>query len=353
MFDARLAGSRSPSWEVRLLSSDDEDLGALDGVVGGSVEIAPFERLGGSASLTIDDRGQGIDWLRNRAMIVYDPGIFGVDPWPMGVYLFTSPTLKNDGMKATFSVGMLSKMAIIDEDCLEHATTFPAETPIIPAVVDLIHASGEDRIAVTPSDAVLRSAVDFEAGESILTVINALLGAAGYWALSVNLAGQFVIEPYVDPASREPVWSFASGGRAIHRAAWSHDQDLASIPNKTIVTATGTGDEAGIVGVATNENPESDFSYQGRGGRWITRTYQGEFSSQEIANAAAQKYLLDAMAPISHYELEHAILPLNGHDAVDFQPSGISARATVQRISIGSLTFDAHAKTTLRQGGIL
>ena len=91
----KLARNRSPRWRFTLLDDQDVELRDLRGVVTSSGEIAPRERLGGSASLVLDDRGDGIDWMKHRVRVTYDPGIVGVEPWPMGTYVFASPVKRH------------------------------------------------------------------------------------------------------------------------------------------------------------------------------------------------------------------------------------------------------------------
>ncbi|WP_228407299.1 hypothetical protein [Leucobacter muris] len=153
------AGPRRPRWRYLLLDNTDQPLRALDGIASGSCEVAATTRLGGSAQLTIDERGQDIDWMRHRIQITYDPGLRGIDPWPIATMLFTSPRTITRDDRTTHTVDLLSKMSIIDEDTVETRYSLPAGTPIIPTVVALIESTGETRIATTDSDTALAAAM--------------------------------------------------------------------------------------------------------------------------------------------------------------------------------------------------
>lgn len=346
--DARLHGPRRPSWEYLLLNDLDIPIRALDGVTGGSVEVSATTRLGGSARLTLDDRGQGIDWMRHRLQIRYNPGIRGVDPWPVGTYLFTSPSMTRHDDRITYQVDLLSKLAILDEDTVEDRYSLAAATPIIPTVVSLIESTGETRVAVTESEATLSGALMWEAGTPRLTIINDLLQAAGYWALWVDGAGQYRVEPYTAPGDRATVWEFAAGETAIHEPGWSREQDLSTVPNRAVIVGQGTDDTPPLVGVATNENPESPYSYQARG-RWITRTETGvEAADQAVIDQLAQRRLVDAMSPVAKLSVSHAIVPLSPNDVVDFQSGAHQARATVQQMTL-DLNFDGQCRAEWRE----
>lgn len=342
-------GPRKPRWRFRLLDRADQELGLLDGVKGGSVDTVALSRLGGSGSLTIDERGQDIDWMSHRVQCVYDPGIPGVEAWPLATMMFTSPRMAKTPTHVTFEVTLLSKMAVIDEDTTEAVFSLDAGTPIIPAVVSLIQSAGETRISATPSDATLSNPLVWEAGESKLTIINDLLDAAGYWSLWCDGSGQFRVEPYRLPSERPVSFDFTAGPKAIHRASWVREQDLASVPNRFLVIGQGSDEEPPLVGIATNEDPESPFSYQSRG-RWITAKDEGvEGDSQEVFDLLAQRRLLDAMSPVGKLAVEHALVPLDPNQVVRFQPRGYPARrATVQSMKV-SFGFGAHVSAEWRE----
>ena len=341
-----LTGARKPRWSYMLLNSEDEPLGALDGVSGGSLEVNANSRLGGSASLTIDERGQGIDWLTHRVKVTYDPGT-GDDAWGMGVWQFTSPTTTTDDAVTTHSVELLSKMAAIDEDSVADRYSLAAGTQIIPAVLTLIRSTGETRIAATDSDATLTNPMVWEAAESKLTIINDLLEAAGYWSLWCDGEGQFRVEPYTPPGDRPTSWVFEAGEAAIHESGWSREQDLSAIPNRFVVVGQGDEETPALVGVAQNDDPESPFSTVSRG-RVITRSEEGVEGTQQVLDQLAERRLRDAMSPVASLNVTHAILPLDPNDVVDFFARGHSARATVQKMTY-QMSFEGQCVAEWRE----
>lgn len=342
-------GPRRPTWRFRLLDRDDHDLGVLDGVKGGSVEVAALSRLGGSASITIDDRGQGIDWMSHRLQVVYNPGITGADPWPIATMLFTAPRRRQYETHAVHEVTLLPKMAVIDEDTVDGVYALAAGTEIIPTVVALIQSTGETRIAATASDATLTNALVWEAGTSKLTVINDLLQAAGYWSLWCDGGGLFRVEPYRLPTERPTSFEFAAGQASIHWPEWDREQDLSSVPNKFLVIGQGTDTAPPLVGTALNEDTNSPFSYQARG-RWITATETGvEGDSQAVFDQLAQRRLLDAMSPVGKLTVTHGIVPLEPNQRVTFRPQSFASRsATVQRMTY-DLAMDGQCKAEWRE----
>lgn len=330
MADA-LTGSRVSGWEVWLLDGLDRRLRLLDEVEGGDLEIAALSRLGASGTLSLENTRGDVNWLRHRVQCIYDPGITGVSAWPVATMLLSSPTYSYDEEGLGYSVTLLSKLAVLDEDGLEATLSLPEGTPIIPTVVALIQSSGEARIAATLSDAALRSPKVYESGESKLTVINDLLDTAGYWSLWCDGAGQFRVEPYVDISSRPVARRFDSGEyTSILLPEWEQEQDLSSVPNKVIVIGQGDDENPPLIGIATNEDPTSPFSYQARG-RWITRVERDvDGADQAVFDQLAQRLLVSGMSPVSRMTVRHAIVPLDPNALVRFEPVGASPRlATV------------------------
>lgn len=328
--------ARKPRWTHYLLNESDEPLGTLDGVTGGSITVQGLTRLGGHGTLELDDRGQGIDWMKHRVQSVYDPGVQGVDPWPVATMRLSSPGEKHDGFVTGYSVGLLPKTVVIDEDAFPSMFSLKKGANIVDAVVSVIRSTGEERIAVTPSDATLSNPQSWDAGVSKLTIVNELLEAAGYWSLWADGGGQFRVEPYTEPGERPLAYSFVEGDASIHSPEWERDQDMSSVPNRFIVRGQGDDEKPPLFGVAENTSEDSPYSYQARGGKWITRTEEGvEGATQAVFTQLAQRRLRDAMSPVEHVKAKHELVPIDPNDAIWFESDGYAGRLTVQNMTIG------------------
>lgn len=300
---------------------------------GGSVEIVWLARLGGSATLELTRQArQEINFFENRVRVQYDPGVAGLDPIPIGVYLFSSPEETNS-ITTQERTGLLTKMVVIDEDSLTETLSLDAGTPVVDAVVSIIQSTGEYRIAVTDSDAVLSNPLVWKAGESKLTVINTLLEAIGYRSLWCDGLGQYRVEPYDYSGEKAIAWTFRAGDTAIHKPDWTRSQDLTGIPNRVIVVSPGTDEEPAIVGIAENNDPESPFSIPRRGVR-TRREEVSDIESQTVANELAERYLFNSMNPVARLSVTHAIVPLEPGQRVRFISGGITRDASILRMSM-------------------
>ena len=335
---------RQVSIEVMLLDRAEQEKGLLRGVVGGEVTLSASTRLKSSGSLELIDLGQDINWASDRVRITYK--IASGASWPLGVFLLAAPTKTYRDGGATWKVELLSKLTLLDEDCVEAptqvGTAVPALAPLQFALVDMGKAD------ITESAALLASTMTWEAGTPRLTIFNDVLEAIGYWSMNVSGAGAFQIRPYVPPAQRPLSWRFKEGETSIHLPEWSREQDLAGIPNKVILVSQGGDTKPALVGIARNMNPSSPTSYPTRG-RWITHTETGvEASTQEVITQLAEKKLLEAQTAIAKIEIEHLPVPIWTNDLVEFSSQGVQTRATVQSIKY-TLSPEALCRTTLRE----
>lgn len=335
---------RQVSIEVMLLDRAEQEKGLLRGVVGGEVTLSAATRLKASGSLELLDLGQDINWASDRVRITYR--IRGGASWPLGVFLLSAPTKTYTDGGASWKVELLSKLFLLDEDCVEVPTQVGTASPAITSVTTALEAVG--KADITDSPARLASTMTWDAGTPRLTIFNDVLEAIGYWSMSVSGAGAFQIRPYVPPAQRPLSWRFKEGETSIHLPEWSREQDLAGIPNKVVLVSQGGNDKPALVGVASNTDPSSPASYPSRG-RWVTKTETGvEAASQEVITQLAQKKLLEAQTAIAKIELEHLPVPIWTNDLVEFSSQGVQTRATVQSIKY-TLSPDGLCKTTLRE----
>lgn len=327
-----LVTHRVESYRVELLNRKDEVLGDLDGVTGGSVEMNANATLRISGNLDLIDQGQNINFSSDRVRIWWQ--VQGVEPWPLGVYLLDQPSVRMTDEGREWEIGLIDKLAVLQDAAVEQPFSLPAGTVVTTAVRDLILSTGETRLAVTESAEKLASMRVWEAGTSLIRIINDLLSDINYWALWTDGQGQFRVEPYVRPEYRPIMWDFHEGAASIHTPEWVRVHDLGEVPNKVILISQAAEDEEALVATATNSNPESLTSTVTRG-RVIAHVEDGvEVANQATLQSMAERKLLDLSAPAASLEVDHAPVPLWYNDAVTFQSQGHSVTATVTKMSM-------------------
>lgn len=335
-----LTGSRQAWWEITLLDSADRIIGPLRGVTGGNITLSANTRLKGSGTLSVQDTGQPVNWVNDRVSIVYRARDHRgrTMEWSAGVFLMSAPTASHTSAGTSRDVDLSSKLAVLDEDCLNASLTLPAGRSVTTSIKTLILSTGEDRVSITPSDQTLSSSMVWEAGTPVLTVVNDLLDSINYFSLRPDGDGVLTAAPYVRPAARPVAWAFTAGEAAIHSADWSRDQDTAAVPNRIVLIGQGGGDTPALVATAENTDPSSPFSRESRG-RWITHTETGvEASTQAVLDGIARRRLIDLSTPTATIQAAHLPLPLAPNDRVSWDTGGHAVTATIQEIKT---TLDA------------
>ena len=372
-----LYGARETSHRFELLSHDpatglDSLAGYLDGVEpGGSLRWSAGGRVKKRGNLTVLDlvtanpgqvRIADVNLVTTRIRPVRV--VEGLPETPLGVYVLTaSPEVWADTGRS-YGLELHDKSTVLDEDAVENSFTAGVSDTVLEIVQGVVESAGET-ISVDGSDVrSLKTSMVWDAGTSKLSIVNDLLGALNYRSLWVDGVGAFRATPYVRPADRSIRYQMLSdaggplvrelvdGDESIFSPEWTRDRDTYKVPNKVIAIAQGTGDTEPLTGTATNENPDSPFSFQARG-RWIVRVLDNvdvpDFSGEADPEAAtiafleakAQQSLIASSAVQAAVAVACLPIPLELSDAIRFAsaPAGIDARHTVRSVDL-SLSFD-------------
>lgn len=345
-----LTTNRTSRVRIELLTATEAPAGTLLGMRSGSVAYTSAKSVHGSASLVVEDVGQGVNWLtaRIRPVLTVD----GYGDTALGVFLSSEAPEAWGDTGREWSIKLLDKCTILDQDAVSEAYALDAGSVVTDEIVTLIESTGETNHAITPSAATLVNPLVWPAGTTKLQIINDLLTVVNYFSLFCNGDGQYRGEPYVKPASRPTVWDFLDGANCIYQPTFSKDVDLFAIPNTVIALTQGDGTTPGLVSVpAVNSDPASPYSTVSRG-RTITRVYSGvEAADQATLDAFAERQLIDLTTPTASYEIAHAFVPaLAFNRAVRFrrQPAGIDGRHVVSKLTV-SLDPTQLAKSTLTE----
>jgi len=361
-----VSGDRVTSyrWEVLAHSGGvDRLVGFLDGVVEPSATLSWSSNAAvkGSGSLKVLDLDAAqpgfmtVDQLplescRLRPVLVID----GLPEIPWGVFLPSAAPEEWSATGRVLSIDLLDKSTVLDQDKVDSSYTVDTATPVLAAVATVIASAGETISVDATVTATLASPMVWPAGTSKLTIVNDLLAAINYSSLWVDGVGNFRATPYVLPAKRSLAYELLNGVNrelvdgedSIYEDEWSRDKDLYGVPNKVIAVQSGNGSATPLIGTYTNTDPNSPFSYQARGNRWIvgdplTVDTPADTDANVIAflQAKAQQTLVAKSAVQATVKVKHLPVPIRVTDAMRFAnvPAGIDARHTIT-----STKLDAH-----------
>lgn len=326
-----LTGPRLESYEVELLDRYDQSQGFLDRVLGGGVEQNYDAVIRGGCSLDLHNV-EGVNWHQSRVRPwVTVNGL----RWPLGVFLPTSPDIVYSATHKSWKFKGVDKLSVLDGDAIPSSLSLPAGTVVTTAVKDIIEATGETSLVLTASPKMLSEQLVWGPGTTRLRIVNDLLSSITYAFVWADGFGRYRVEPYIDPRNRSVRAVFEKGEVAIHKADLTRTQDIASVPNRVIMTTSGSDDTPALLAVAENHEPGSPYSYESRGNRWVTKTYEGaEAVDQQSLDRQASRNLWNSSTPPAYYSVEHAVVPIDPDDTVRFIHDDIDVLVQVNEFGI-------------------
>lgn len=331
----------------RVVADDD-----MSGVVGGSLTMGVYDDTRWKGSLSWAGLESEMPAWRD---ILVQP-VHSVElgdgkrvEWEMGVYLCHTPaaTHAGDGL-VSVEVNLHDLTLTLRRAKLLKDSGVFGGTQVVPHVRSLIdfHGGGLLTTAIEDSDATLPATLTWEAGTSILTIINALLATIGYEGLYADMQGVLRSAPYVAPGDRPIVWEFTAGGSSVFTPGRELTRDDFDTPNRVSLLTQGEGDGPGLRAVATLDDlaPGHPLS-QDVSGQYVDRVETVEADNQATLQGLADRMLLEGITTSSTLRVEHAPVPIGPHSrvATDLIESG-----TVQTMSI-DCESGAHWTTTLRE----
>lgn len=343
-----LTSDRTPYRRYELLEADMVGASELDGITGAQLRESAQAviKRGGQAAIT--DMGLDVDWLTARVRCLY--GIEGHAEWGLGVYLVSTPTATwSDGIRR-WDAELLDIASVLAETRIEDFYYVDAGTVVTDEIKALIESTGESSASVTDSTKTLTEPLVWEPGTPVLTIINALADAIGYFALASDRDGALRVEPYVRPAARPVAWEFVDGITCVYRPEFTVSQDLYGIPNHQHARTPGTGDTPALYVNVYNDDPASRFSRANRGRTISAEPIEVEATDLDALTTAARRALLEATEPTREIVIDAMPLPLSANDVARFRsaPAGIDGRFVIAGIQHGDNEL-AMSRYTLRE----
>lgn len=335
---------RHETYRVTVITAAGE-LVRLDSVSAGRLDWSAFRTIRGGGNITIVNPPD-INWLAARVRVSYHYRIGTTSgEQVLGTYLVSKTEVTESAHGETWTLTLLDTVTVLAEDATPSAVAYPAGAAVTTAVREQIEAATTTPVAITHTNAVLRTPMAWPAGTPRIKIINDLLATINYFALWADPHGIYRAEPYRPPTQRTPVWTATTGVESITSTDIDNDVDYHKIPNRVVCVASGTHDTPALVGTAENTNPGSRFSRPARG-RWITRIDTGvEATDQTVIDELAGRRLADASQIVHRRTIRHLWVPLALHDTVRL-PDGTIMALVEQRVT---LQAGAQVESTLRR----
>lgn len=328
---------------MRVSREDGFETEQLDSIESGSLQINQDTATFESATLeTASYFDLGSDFVRCYLDARWDDGT--TESACLGTWLATIPGRSVDGATETCTAYCDGRLQELQDDSFSAPVTVDSGENIVATAKGIAERAGLTVVA-TPSNSTLGATWTFGLsseeganGGSKLDAVNSLLSLAGYGSAMTDEFGRVVMEPYVNPSDRTPVWTFQEGVNATFLAKAEEERDSRDVCN--VVLAIFETDEATVIGEAVDDDPQSAYSTVSLGRRKVAKYMYNTTATQAEADAKAESLLKTQQATIRRVTLQHVHCPARVEDVVEviWPSAGISGTYVVrtQSIDIGS-----------------
>lgn len=338
----RLTATRTGNGENNYFTLWHADTGTSVGANGVSVEVTV--PVGGVWNVELETEGPDGYGVENFDLTVTPemmlPGYGRFEPqrvwWPRGVFLIGLPEIEYDDETGLMqgSVKIMDKNLVLDQDADPGSFSVDKGDYVYDIVRHLILQAGETNISIQDTDERLAAPIVWEPGTSKLQIINDLLSTINF-RLFVDGNGQYQIAEVVPLERRGVAWTFRQGQDSLHIPRWTRSDDWTDTPNRVVMISQGDDENEALMSVAENTNPDSKFSYQRRGNRWITHTETDvQVTSQEVLDNLARMRLGGLATSYANMSVEHAMLDLWPEDRVVLETDVYRAHAEVRSFQV-------------------
>lgn len=324
-------GGRTDSFRyVRVAWPSFEELGELPWVTACTVEENDLAELKvtGTLSYAGDMAGLGDDMVR-----VYSTSELGGESETVchATLLASATSSRRSPQAVSVRASLYSVLKVLQDEVLEGELTVAQGSDPVEWCARACRERSLPVSAAVPSGVELSEPASFDPGTSVLSVVNALLDAAGYGSAGVSTYGEVTMAPYEDPQHRAVrcTVSESDAGSAIVDAGYSQDLDRSGVYN--VVTVEGTdGDGEAIRATARNDSPSSLWSTVTRGRTVSRHETVAEPTTAEALERKARLMLSEATTRADRVTFSHFWADFELGDAilVDFPGSGVSDRYT-------------------------
>lgn len=237
---------------------------------------------------------------------------------PLGVYLPAAVTEQEDDGRSSVRVQAYDRCWLVRDTVIPGRYYIPAGAGYIQTVKQLLALCGMGLVFATANASTFPEArEDWDAGTSVLDIVNQLLGEINYKQLWFNAAGWPVLEPAATPTAEHIQHTLdAADVKSLILPKLRRDSDWYSAPNVFVCICDNPDKSGPMVATAENNNPQSPLSITRRGRRIMDVEYLDNVASQAELEAYAARKRNRSLITGETVELTTGLLPGYGVEDV-------------------------------------
>lgn len=339
------SGSRGKvTFRYDLLSKDDVKLGELQAQPG-RVAMNSLAEIKRTAVFQVTEgEGKDIDWLSDRIRPVFCLKMpdGGTVEWPLGVFILSSPTRKDENRKVKRSIEAYDSSLILKEDKFTDRYKIDAGTKYTTAIIDILNNAGVWKTNIIDHLGTLATDREFEIGTEKLFAVNELLAAINYTSLWVDENGYFVAQPYALPSNRDPEYEYRTNDLSIiHPDSGVEELDLFGVANMWVRYVSNPDRAVILRSEYVNDLSTSPTSTINRGRTTVDIDSVEDIYDQVTLDDYVKRIAYNANQIYGKFEFATALMPHHSYYNclfVEYDPLGIS-----HKYMESSWTMDLHA----------
>lgn len=286
----------------------------------------------------------------NENQIIEDGRLEGWVEFPLGVFLLSSPTRKDDGYDIIREVNAYDGLVILINDKINERLTVLEGASYYTEIVSVLQSAGITTYNIALTDKVLSRSIEYEPGTEKLKIINDLLSQLNYTPLHVDVEGYYTSYGYRSPNERSSDYDYITDNESVIFQEAEEELDLFNVPNVFTVVRTNE-EELPLKSTFTNDNPLSPTSTVMRGFFNVDYREIDDIADQEALDTYVQRIAFEASQVYGRIRFTTALMPFHGYSNVigfEYEPLNIKGKFLEMNWSM-DLSVDGKMTHEVRQ----
>lgn len=203
------------------------------------------------------DPGDAVKWPSDRLQVGVD---IGGKSYPLGIYIITTASKSHEETGDYVNLQGYSMLYLASRKKIEGRCYFAAGTEYMAVVREALAMAGIDEVDVDACDSVLATEREWEAGTTILDIVNELLSEINFREAYPDMKGILQIRKKKEPEPENVTMAYPSGEYSVLFEPYTVEQDGFDKPNVFRFVCTNPEMNTEMVAEAVNDDPRSPFS---------------------------------------------------------------------------------------------
>jgi len=333
--------NRQIDFRYELLDKENRRKRDLSNVTSADISQSMLAQIKRTAKFSLIENEQGIDYLNDRIkpymrlwmppgrIIAREYAFFshihsmelnriegnensGWIEFPLGVFLLSSPTRKDDVGSIVRDIEAYDLSLILRDDKFLGRHTIVEGTAYYDALIGIIMSAGIRHYNIEQTDKKLPRTIEFEPGAEKIEAINELLSQLNYTPIYVDEEGYFVSRSYISPAERSADYAYIDDEQSVTLIGAEEELDTFDVPN--VFTVIRTNEEEGpLVSTYVNNNPDSPLSTVSRGRNIVDHREIDNIADQQALDSFVGRIAFEASQVYGRIRFKSALMPVHGY----------------------------------------